>query len=88
MATAKHDNMSGSATGRRGAADEKTWRRKAGTYRSQFFRRQHDRSQSITGGEYETSWSAVGLSPCLLIHYYGSNLNLLANDHCPTPDAD
>ena len=28
-----------------------------------------------------------GLGPFLLLHYGCSNLNLLANDKCPTPDA-
>ena len=85
MTATKHDAMCGSATGRRGAADERRGRGRAGTI--QFFRGHCDRSQSI-GGEYKTSWSADGLGPCLLLHYYGSNLNLLANDHCPTPDAE
>ena len=67
MATAKHYNISGSAMGRRGAADERRGRgRLAPTDPSSSTDTMIDPGQKV---EYKTSWSDVGLSPCMSLHY-------------------
>ena len=93
MTATKHDAMCGSATGRRGAADERRGRGRAGTM--QFFRREPivvDPSLQVVNtkraGVLMVSAHACCFTQCYHEIHDGSNLNLLANDHCPTPDAE